>query len=85
MVRLLPQLEFVHANPRQVEVVGLSPGFVHVCLDSRQALLYQATREAKSVVRMHDRGVSNKLTNSIHNDIPSNIHARLKTLGVAYK
>jgi hypothetical protein len=65
------QLEFVHANPRQVGSWD-SDGFSG-CIPRLPIKRYytQATREAESIVRMHDCGVSNEneLSNSIRNNI----------------
>jgi hypothetical protein len=84
-VKLLPQLDFVQANPRQVDLVGLSPGgLAHVFLDPRQILLYQATRDVGSVIQMRDRGASNKLPKSLPDDVSRTIDAQLRKIGVAY-
>jgi hypothetical protein len=45
--KLLPQLQFVEANPRETAAEGFSPrGLFHVFLDARQAFLYRATQDA---------------------------------------
>jgi hypothetical protein len=45
-VKLIPQLEFASANPRETIPEGYSPrGLPTVFLDPRQALLYEATRD----------------------------------------
>jgi hypothetical protein len=45
-IKLLPQLEFVQANPREIEFNGFSvAALVPVFLEPRQALLYRATHE----------------------------------------
>jgi Bacterial membrane protein YfhO len=55
-VKLLPQLEFVHDNPRQTKAEGFSPiGLVHVFLDPRQSLLNQATHEAREPHEARER------------------------------
>ena len=52
-VKLLPQLEFVHENPRHIEPEGFSPiRFVQVFLDPQQALLNQATHEVIERLRL---------------------------------
>jgi hypothetical protein len=85
-VKLLPQLEFVQANPRRVEIVGLSPaGLVHVFLDPRQILLYQATRDVESVTQMRNRGVSNEFSKSLPDDVSKTIDHQLRLLGVAFQ
>ena len=45
--KLLPQLQFVEANPRETAAEGFSPrGLFYVFLDARQAFLYRATQDA---------------------------------------
>ena len=85
-VKLLPQLEFVGTNPRQVTVEGLSPaGLIAVFLDPRQALLYQATRDGQAPLQMRDRGVFNEFSKSLPDTVSTTIHDRLWKLGADHQ
>jgi len=85
-IKLIPQFEFVNANPRPMESVGLSPaGLVPVFLDPQQVLLYQATRDVESVVQMRDRGVSNEIPKSLPDNISRTIDAPLRKVGVDHQ
>lgn len=80
-VKLLPQLDFVQANPRQIAAEGFLPaGLVHVFLDPRQVLLYEATRDLSAAVHMRNRGISNEVPKSLAETISIPIDARLKNL-----
>jgi hypothetical protein len=81
-VKLLPQLDFVQATPRQVAVEGFSlAGLVPMFLDPRQALLYEATRDISGVLQTRHRGISNEFPKSLAENISIPIDAQLKNLG----
>jgi hypothetical protein len=94
-VKLLPQLEFVHANPREPEGEGegFSPiGFVHVFLDPRQALLNQATHDVHDRLRLGPSGLTDydaathkfdEFARSLSKPAAMAIYNRLLELGLA--
>lgn len=85
-VKLLPQLEFVQANPREVHIQGFSAsGLLPMFLDPRQALLYRATRDSSTVVHMRIRGLSGEAPKSLPETISLPIDAQLKDAGFTWE
>jgi hypothetical protein len=94
-VKLLPQVEFVHDYPRQIETEGFSPiGLVHVFLNPRQALLNQASHGAWEYLRPGTAAVSgheardskfDSFTNSLTTPMALSIDNQLQRLGFVWR